>query len=357
MFDTWFTSSLTPQIGSGWLVDPQRHQRLFPADLRPQSHEIIRTWAFYTIAKALLHERSIPWRHVAVSGWILDPDRKKMSKSRGNVVTPIHLIDSYTADGVRYWAASARLGIDTAFDEKVLQVGRRLVTKLCNAGKFVLAQGPAREAAITAELDRAFLHQLGAVVTEASRAFERFEYAAALSVTEDFFWHWFADTYLELVKGRLRSGETASRSSAVASLRLGLGVLLRLFAPVVPFVTEEIWSLGFAADRAQPSIHRAPWPDRRELAHVDPPADGDLLALAAEALSAVNKSKTASGASVGRHITNLTLAAHPATLTRLRPAEAEVFQAARSQAQLLVERPDLPLGTFQVLRCDLALPA
>jgi len=143
VYDTWFTSSLTPQIGAGWLLDPARHAARFPADIRPQSHEIIRTWAFYTIVKAWLHERTVPWHHVVISGWILDPDRKKMSKSKGNVVTPMHLLDEYTADGVRYWAACARLGTDTAFDEKVLKIGKRLVTKIYNAGKFVLSQtGP-----------------------------------------------------------------------------------------------------------------------------------------------------------------------------------------------------------------------
>src|SRR6185436_15412253 len=140
VFDTWFTSSLTPQIGSKWVLDPARHPRLFPADIRPQSHEIIRTWAFYTIVKALLHENTIPWHHVLISGWILDPDRKKMSKSRGNVVTPMHLLDTYSADAVRYWAASAKLGTDTAYDDKVFAVGKRLVTKIFNAAKFVLAQ-------------------------------------------------------------------------------------------------------------------------------------------------------------------------------------------------------------------------
>ena len=145
IFDTWFTSSLTPQIGSGWRLDPGRHAQLFPAELRPQSHEIIRTWAFYTIAKALLHENSVPWHHVAISGWILDPDRKKMSKSLGNVVTPMPIIEQFGADTVRYWAGSARLGVDTAFDENVLRVGKRLATKLWNASKFVLTQtGPDR---------------------------------------------------------------------------------------------------------------------------------------------------------------------------------------------------------------------
>src|SRR6185369_11609428 len=140
VFDTWFTSSLTPQIGSHWLLDPERHEKLFPADIRPQSHEIIRTWAFYTIAKAMLHEGKVPWHHVVISGWILDPDRKKMSKSAGNVVTPMKLLEDYTSDGVRYWAGSARLGMDTAFDEKVLKVGKKLVTKLFNAAKYVFGQ-------------------------------------------------------------------------------------------------------------------------------------------------------------------------------------------------------------------------
>jgi valyl-tRNA synthetase len=130
VMDTWATSSLTPQIISHWSLDEKRHEKLFPMDIRPQSHEIIRTWAFYTIVKAWIHNNDIPWKHVVISGWILDPDRKKMSKSVGNVVTPHHLLEDYSSDGVRYWAARARLGADTAFDEGVLKVGKKLTTKL-----------------------------------------------------------------------------------------------------------------------------------------------------------------------------------------------------------------------------------
>jgi valyl-tRNA synthetase len=353
VFDTWFTSSLTPQISSGWGVDPQRHARLFPADLRPQSHEIIRTWAFYTIAKSMLHEGRIPWQDVAVSGWILDPDRKKMSKSKGNVVTPMHLLDAYSADGVRYWAASARLGTDTAFDEKVLKVGKRLTTKLWNAARLVLGpdrQNIAGDGPITAELDRAFLHRLGAVIDEAGRAFEGYDYAAALAATESFFWRWFADSYLELVKGRLRSGDPSAR----AATTLALDLLLRLFAPVLPYVTEEIWSQGFAARRGHPSIHRAPWPRAAELATVPAPAHGDSLALATAAMGAVNKRKTESGASVGRLITGLTLAAHTDTITRVEAVKGDLLAAVRAQAVELVPRPDLEAATFQVIRCELA---
>ena len=180
-------------------------------DLRPQSHEIIRTWAFYTIAKAWLHEGTIPWRSVAISGWVLDPDRKKMSKSKGNVVTPMHLLDQYGSDAVRYWSLAARLGIDTAFDEKVLKVGRRLVVKVYNASKYVLARGargadhpPARPRLPRAPPGRR---------SSLDRSLDAIDYAGALDTIERFFWDSFTDTYLELVKARARSeSDPAGRS-------------------------------------------------------------------------------------------------------------------------------------------------
>ena len=348
VFDTWFTSSLTPQISSGWVLDPERHRRLFPADIRPQSHEIIRTWAFYTIAKALLHENTIPWRHAVISGWILDPDRKKMSKSKGNVVTPMHLLDEYTADGVRYWAAGARLGTDTAFDDKVFKVGKRLVTKLFNAGKFVLSQ-TAEVGPVTAELDRAFVARLRALAAGVTASLDEFDFAHALQDTESFFWGDFTDTFLELVKGRAREGDP----SAVAALRLGLGVLLRLFAPVLPYITEEIWSWAFAAETASASIHQAPWPDGRELAAVAPPADAQSFDVAVACLAAINKSKSEAGVSVGRGVTRLALAAAPATLARFAAVSADVMAAARVGDYEL--RPDPSLdGAFQVVALELA---
>jgi valyl-tRNA synthetase len=330
VFDTWFTSSLTPQITSGWLLDPERHRKLFPADIRPQSHEIIRTWAFYTIAKALLHENNVPWRHVVISGWILDPDRKKMSKSAGNVVTPVKLLDDYGADGVRYWAASARLGMDTAFDEKVLKIGKRLVTKIFNAGKFVLSQR-AEPGPITHELDRAFVAELRALVAKASASFEAFDYAHALQETEQFFWSRFTDTYLELAKFRARGdlGDGAARASAVAALRLGLDVLLRLLAPILPYITEEVWSWAFAEERAQPSIHRAPWPSDAEFAAIAPPARAASLQIAIDALAAIHKAKTERGASVGRVVNWLVLRAREGTLAELAPVLADVLASAR----------------------------
>jgi valyl-tRNA synthetase len=333
VFDTWFTSSLSPQIASRWILDPARHARLFPADVRPQSHEIIRTWAFYTVVKAMLHEGTIPWKHVLVSGWILDPDRKKMSKSRGNVITPMNLLDAYTADGVRYWSGIARLGSDTAFDEKVLALGKRLVTKIFNASKYVLGHradvGP-----LTAELDRAFVAALARLVDSVTADFEAFDYAGALTQTEQFFWAIFTDAFIEFVKGRVRGespGGEEARRSAVAALRLGLSVLLRLFAPALPYITEEVWSWAFAAETGHRSIHRAPWPCAAEFGSAEPPASAGSLSIASAAMAAINKKKSEAGASVGRVVRRVKLAARASTLAVLAPVQDDVAAATRAE--------------------------
>ena len=356
VFDTWFTSSLTPQIGSWWGADADRHQRLFPADIRPQSHEIIRTWAFYTIVKAMLHEGKIPWKHVLVSGWILDPDRKKMSKSKGNVITPMHLLDTYMADGVRYWSSTARLGTDTAFDEKVLAVGKRLVTKIFNAAKYVLGQ-TADVHPVTSEIDRAFVHALGKLVSDATAAFDRFDYAGALSMTEQFFWSQFTDTFVELVKGRARGERGVSdeaRGSAVAALRLGLSVLLRLFAPALPYITEEVWSWAFAEETGHKSIHRAPWPTAAELEGVAKPESPKSHEVAAAAMAAINKRKSELGASVGRVVRTGKVAANEATLAILRPSLDDLAAATRAEALEAVVDASLEGGAFEVPEIDLA---
>lgn len=336
IFDTWFTSSLTPQISSHWVDDSDRHQRLFPADIRPQGHDIIRTWAFYTIAKAMLHEDVVPWHHTLISGWILDPDRKKMSKSKGNVMTPLPLIEKYSADAARYWAASARLGADTAIDENVWKIGKRLVTKMFNAAKFVLSQ-TGETAKITEELDRAFVVKLGKLAADSTKNFDDFRYASALSETETFFWTNFTDTYLELAKVRARAfadgatGEEALASgSAVASLRLGLSVLIRLFAPVLPYITEEIWSWAFAQEEgASSSVHRAPWPCDSDFAQIEAPEHAESFDIAVATLAAINKAKADAEVSMGRDVLVLRLACSEATLAVLEGVAADVMAAAR----------------------------
>jgi valyl-tRNA synthetase len=356
IFDTWFTSSLTPQISSHWTLDDDRHAKLFPADIRPQAHEIIRTWAFYTIAKAMLHEDTIPWKHVLISGWVLDPDRKKMSKSAGNVRTPLPVIDQFTADGVRYWASSARLGADTATDDKVFKIGKRLSTKIFNAGKFVLSQ-TADVHPITSELDRSFVAKLNDLVARNTRSFEDYHHATVLKETESFFWTHFTDTYLELVKARARAegeADAAGRGSAVAALRLGLDVLLRQFAPFLPYITEEVWSWAFAAEKEQRSIHRAPWPGIDDFRGVDPPAASSSFDVAVACWSAINKSKADAEVSMGRPMSNLTIAASPKSLALLEPVLADVLSAARCDAHQRVERADLEDGSFEILDAEFA---
>ena len=350
VFDTWFTSSLTPQIATGWLDDPARHSRLFPGTIRPQSHEIIRTWAFYTIVKGLLHESAAPWSDVLVSGWVLDPDRKKMSKSKGNVLTPMHLLERYTADGVRYWAASARLGTDTAFDETQLQVGKRLVTKLFNAGKFVLSQTPGG-GSVTEELDLAFVHELAAMVRRATRAFEDFEFARALNEIEGFFWSSFTDAYIELVKSRARAdGATMAdrRKSAVAGLRLGLNVILRLLAPALPYITEEIWSWAFARQTGIRSIHVAPWPGAKDFEGVVRPADAGSFATATEALRTINRAKTTAGVSLARPADRIVLACNEATRRRLDGVVTDVAMTAGTSDLGILVSESLADNAFEI---------
>ena len=268
VMDTWATSSLTPQIagradehgdGDGLF------ERVFPMDVRPQAHDIIRTWLFSTILRSQLDYDELPWRNAAISGWVLDPDRKKMSKSKGNVVTPMHLLDEFGADAVRYWAASGRPGTDTAFDAKQMKDGRRLAVKLLNASKFALADLPAEGDALSSAIDRAMIARLSRVVDEATESFDAYDYARALERVERFFW-WFCDYYLELVKGRrYDAGETDAGRDGAASvaraLRRSLSIFQRLFAPFLPFVAEEVWSWWRPG-----SVHVASWPDADELA-------------------------------------------------------------------------------------------
>jgi valyl-tRNA synthetase len=288
VMDTWATSSLSPQIAGGFGEDEQLFERVFPMDLRPQAHEIIRTWLFSTVVRAHFLHDDVPFRNCAISGWVLDPDRKKMSKSKGNVVTPMGMLEQFGSDAVRYWAASGRPGVDTKFDDNQMRVGRRLATKILNASRFVVGhEGPTAPPAWP--LDVAMLRRLGDTVDVVTRAFEDYEYTRALERTEDFFW-WFCDNYLELVKGR-RYGDRDpdAAASANSALRMALDAQLRLFAPVLPFVTEEVWSWW-----REGSVHRAPWPTRDELLAA-PEADGapdGLLDVAADVLSEIRKAKS-----------------------------------------------------------------
>ncbi len=330
VMDTWATSSLTPQLMSFWGKDEKRHQSVFPMDVRPQSHEIIRTWAFYTITKAWMHHNTIPWKNVLISGWVLDPDRKKMSKSKGNVVTPGHLLESYSADAIRYWAARARLGSDTAFDESVFLIGKKLVTKLFNASKFVMMQlrqadqqEPMEITSITECLDKAWIDVMKTTATKATEALEKFEYAEALEKIEALFWM-FCDHYIELVKGRAYQETGSKKESALASLDWSLKTFLRLLAPFLPYITEEIWSWRYTS--VQTSVHRAPWPSDAELEDVVFPSwsGNSILEPVIDILSEVRGSKTKAQKSMKHPVDRLELSC-PESVTQFLDMYPEIL--------------------------------
>ena len=317
IMDTWATSSLTPQIAGRWIDDSDLFERIFPMDIRPQGHDIIRTWLFATMVRSNFEHGQAPWRNAALSGWILDPDRKKMSKSKGNVVTPSDLFDQYGSDAVRYWAASARPGVDTAFSEDQMKVGRKLATKLLNLTKFVLGASASDATNVAAQpvdlVDQAMLVKLAEVVDASTVALEQFDYARALERTEEFFW-WFCDDYVELVKTRAY-GETQDSSSARVSLHRALSIVQRLLAPMLPFATEEVWSWWQTG-----SIHRATWPTTAEVLegfNAAPDAVDGLDAICL-VLGAVRRTKTEAKVSQRAEVSKLVITAGSHTVSILQ---------------------------------------
>ncbi|MDT7589608.1 MAG: valyl-tRNA synthetase, partial [Pseudonocardiales bacterium] len=345
VMDTWATSSLTPQLVCGWESDPERFALTFPMDLRPQGHDIIRTWLFATVLRAELIAGTLPWRHAALSGWILDPDRKKMSKSKGNVVTPMDLLEQFSPDAVRYWAASGRPGTDTAFDQGQMKIGRRLATKLLNASKFVLSfPSPAASAAVSETLDLAVLSALDEVVGQVTAALEDFEYTTALERIERFFWM-FCDDYLELVKDRAYGSADVTEGatdSARLTLRTALSVLQRLLAPYLPFAAEEAWSWWH-----DDSVHTGDWP-----VPARPSGGGvgaEVIALASGVIGAIRKAKSDAKRSMRSPVRVARVSAPAESLDAARAISADL-RAAGNVATLLVEP-----AADQQLRVDVTL--
>jgi valyl-tRNA synthetase len=341
VMDTWATSSLTPQIaGQAGEDGGELFAQVFPMDVRPQAHDIIRTWLFTTVLRSELDESALPWKNAAISGWVLDPDRKKMSKSKGNVVTPMHLLEEHGADAVRYWAASGRPGTDTAFDSQQMKVGRRLAVKLLNASKFALSDLPPAGESLTHPLDRAVVARLAKVVADATASFEEYDYARALQRTEEFFW-WFCDYYLELVKGRRYDPDPEAAASVSRALRISLSVFQRLFAPFLPFVSEEVWSWW-----QEGSVHRAAWPEAGELeaeAQGGEDAEREALALdvTADVLREVRKAKSQAKRPMRAPVTRLVVHDVAARLDALELGEDDLLQAGSIESLERVEAEEL----------------
>ncbi len=338
VMDTWATSSLSPQIAGGWCEPDGAFDRIFPMDLRPQAHEIIRTWLFSTVVRSHFEHDSLPWANAAISGWVLDPDRKKMSKSKGNVVTPMNLLERYSSDAVRYWATSARMGVDTAFDEGQLRIGRKLAIKILNAAKFVLSRsGPTGE--ISSALDRSMLLALADVVEQATQDFERYDQARALERSESFFWT-FCDNYLELVKSRSygNDGEAAAASANRALLK-ALAVQLQLLAPFLPFTTEEVWSWW-----REGSVHAAGWPSADALRALAGEGNPLSLEVASTALAEVRRAKTEAKVSLRAEVEEAVVRDTAERLAALGEIESDLRAAGKIERLELVTAETASVG-------------
>ncbi|WP_449282248.1 valine--tRNA ligase [Leucobacter sp.] len=349
VMDTWATSSLTPQLAGGWERDPELFDLVYPYSLRPQGQDIIRTWLFSTLLRSELESGRLPWRNAGISGWILDPDRKKMSKSKGNVVTPAGLLAQHGSDAVRYWAASAKLGTDAAFDPQnptQIKIGRRLAIKLLNAAKFTLSFDASGAGAVTEALDRSMLASLAQVIEDATRAFDAYDHQRALEITESFFWT-FCDDYLELVKERAHNAAGQPQASAVTALRTALSAFVRLLAPFLPYATEEVWSWF-----GEGSVHRAAWPVAAEAADLaGAEADAGLLGLVGGALIGVRGAKTAAKASQ-RTPVELAVVHAPAAVRDRIALAADDLAAVGRIAELRIEAADVDAVTVAEIRLE-----
>mgnify|MGYP001560675622 FL=1 len=269
VLDTWATSSVTPEIVSNW-ASKGEYDYIYADqafDLRPQAHDIIRTWLFYTLVKSYYHHQRIPWKNVMISGHAQDPHGRKMSKSLGNIVEPQQMIQKYSADALRFWAAGSKLGDDLPFQDKDLLTGQKFVTKLWNASKFALLHledYKSKSGEATEIFDKWLLSKLHKMIKESTASFENYEYAKTKAEVEQFFWHTLCDNYLEIVKDRLYNPDArghAERKSAQYALYQSLLAVLKITAPILPHITEEIYHLYFADKEGKESIHISAWPE------------------------------------------------------------------------------------------------
>ncbi len=349
VMDTWATSSLSPQIVGQRLTNPALYAKVYPFSLRPQAHEIIRTWAFYTIVKSHHHFGATPWTAAAISGWGLAPEGTgKISKSRGGgPMPPMEMLDQYSADAVRYWTSSTGFGKDSIISEEKIQIGAKLITKLWNVARFaerflpsLASPPPGGTGGGLTPADRWILARTQRLIRRVTDLFRGYDYAAAKSEIEAFFWRDLADNYLEMAKLRLYN-EDAAREDTGAAFTVDLVLLatLKLFAPFLPHVTEVIYRALFAERDGAVSIHVSRWPqpDAR-FEDADAEALGETLV---EIATAVRRYKSERGLSLGAEIGPLHLAVRDAALAeQCRAATQDLMSVTRAQRVEVVDALD-----------------
>lgn len=332
VMDTWMTSSNTPQIALNWAEDPDTFKKFYPESTRLQSHDIIRTWAFYTIVKGIYNNGNIPWKNIIISGFVLDPKGKKMSKSKGNVIAPQEILDKYGADTMRFWAAGSKLGDDLPYQEKDVLTGKKTVTKIWNASKFTIMNlEEYLPTGLNAEnleiIDKWLLSKLMSVVKASTDAFESYEYSKSKQETDNFFWQKFCDNYLEFIKHRTY-GENInpeSKRAAQDTLYFALLTQLKLFAPIMPFITEEVYQQYFKEFEKDESIHISKWPSyNSKLVDEEAEKAGDL---AVAVVSEIRKHKSINKQSLKVELESITISCTKDQEKLLKLVETDILRA------------------------------
>jgi valyl-tRNA synthetase len=350
VMDTWMTSSLTPLINSRWAFDDPLHAKIYPMDVRVQAFEIIRTWLFYTVVKSHHHTDTLPWKQVMISGWGLDEKGKKMSKRAGNFVDPMDVIKQYSADALRYWSAGATLGNDLRYNERDVADGKRLMNKLWNAIRFAAMYLQDAEGRIInptpgepTMVDRWILSRFHQVVQAATKHLEEYEYSLALKTVERFFFAEFCDNYLEIVKERFWNPARFQPAQVEAArhtlFTLGLGVL-KLLAPFIPYITENLYQIVFRQFGGPVSLHVAPWPEADSSA-VNPEAD-ELGRTLVAVLTGARRWKTTQNVHQGHPLRSIHVTCPEALRAALQPALEDLRAAARADAIGFADGGDVP---------------